>query len=357
MRLRLVIFSFASALIIPHLDAQSPPAQVSGPLAAEPAIMGELLQGRYSNTILGVTLEFPANCQIEDLEGSESFSRELPRRMHLHFKCGEDRVLLAAFPVTPDEKLDNVFRVSFMGVRDAGGFQAVGKQMSTNIDGCEVLSQNVRRESESGVYRGFFSHGYYVTVLHFGPKSTEGAREANVLTLSVHAQSPVDKPSEGETTATKKVDPKLHADAVKLVEVLGAKQYLQDNLEKMADDGQKALMDKCQECTPEFGKEWKKRFIERTNLSDYLDVFVRAYEKYFTDAEINELIALKQDTSKTAVPSPALKEKLAAVMPALMADQIGDCSKLGAKLGGEIGAEIGREHPEYTKPPANSAKP
>jgi len=40
-----------------------------------------------------------------------------------------------------------------------------------------------------------------------------------------------------------------------------------------------------------------------------------------------------------------------------MADQIGDCSKLGAKLGGEIGAEIGREHPEYTKPPANSAKP
>jgi hypothetical protein len=56
------------------------------------------------------------------------------------------------------------------------------------------------------------------------------------LALSANAQSPVDKPSESETTVAKKVDPKLHADAVKLVEVSGAKQHLQDNLEKMVDE-------------------------------------------------------------------------------------------------------------------------
>ena len=117
------------------------------------------------------------------------------------------------------------------------------------------------------------------------------------------------------------------------------------------------MMDKCQGCAPEFGKEWKKRFLERTNINDYLDVYVRAYEKYFTDAEINELIALQKETSKTAVPSPALKEKLIAVMPDLMADAIGDCSKIGAKLGAQIGAEIEREHPEDMKPPENSTKP
>ncbi|PYT42038.1 MAG: hypothetical protein DMG45_11070 [Acidobacteria bacterium] len=107
-----------------------------------------------------------------------------------------------------------------------------------------------------------------------------------VLALSASAQSPVDKPSESETTLAKKVDPKLHADAVRLVEVSGAKQHLQDNLEKMVNEAQKAMMDKCQGCAPEFGKEWKRRFLERTNINDYLDVYVRAYEKYFTNAEI-----------------------------------------------------------------------
>ena len=178
-----------------------------------------------------------------------------------------------------------------------------------------------------------------------------------VLALSASAQSPVDKPSESETTLAKKVDPKLHADAVRLVEVSGAKQHLQDNLEKMVNEAQKAMMDKCQGCAPEFGKEWKRRFLERTNINDYLDVYVRAYEKYFTNAEINELIVLQKETSKTAVPSPALKERLTAVMPELMADAIGDCGKIGAKLGAQIGAEIEREHPEYMKPPANSTRP
>ena len=177
------------------------------------------------------------------------------------------------------------------------------------------------------------------------------------LALSASAQSPTDKPSDGETAVAKKVDPKLHADAVKLVEVSGAKKHLQDNFEKMVDDGAKAMMDKCQGCAPEFGKEWKKRFLDRTNINDYLDVYVRAYEKYFTDAEINELIALQKDTSKTAVPSPALKEKLTAVIPDLVADTISDCGKIGAKLGAQIGAEIEREHPEYVKQPANSTKP
>ncbi|PYT52408.1 MAG: hypothetical protein DMG46_27100, partial [Acidobacteria bacterium] len=156
------------------------------------------------------------------------------------------------------------------------------------------------------------------------------------LRLSANAQSPVDKPSESETTLAKKVDPKLHADAVRLVEVSGAKQHLQDNLEKMVNETQKAMMDKCQGCAPEFGKEWKRRFLERTNINDYLDVYVRAYEKYFTNAEINELIVLQKETSKTAVPSPALKERLTAVMPELMADAIGDCGKIGAKLGAQI---------------------
>jgi hypothetical protein len=180
------------------------------------------------------------------------------------------------------------------------------------------------------------------------------------LTLCATAQSPVEKPSEpGEAAAAKKVDPKLHADAVKLVEVSGAKQRIRDNLKQMVSEGKKQMMEKCPRCTPEFGDEWEKRFLERININDFLDVYVRVYEKYFTDAELNELIALQKEkeTSKTASPSPALKEKLTSVMPSVMGDSVGGCSQIGAKLGAEIAGEIEREHPEYIRPPAKEDKP
>lgn len=180
------------------------------------------------------------------------------------------------------------------------------------------------------------------------------------LALSLNAQSTVDKHSESdEGTITKKVDPKLHADAVRLVEVSGAKQRLRENFSQLVDDGVKQIMEKCERCTPEFRDEWKKRFLERSNLQDYLDVYVRVYEKYFTDAELNELIALQKDkaSSKAASPSPALKEKLTSVMPDVMGDSMGGCAKIGAKLGAEIGSEIEREHPEYMKPPSDKNRP
>jgi hypothetical protein len=179
------------------------------------------------------------------------------------------------------------------------------------------------------------------------------------LTLSANAQPPVDKPSQpGENTIARKVDPKLHADAIRLVEVSRARERIQDNFKQMVDDGVKQMMEKCQRCTPEFGDEWKKRFLERSNINDYLDVYVRVYEKYFTDAEINELIASQKDKgpSTGASPSPALKEKLTRVMPSVMGDSMGGCAQIGAKLGAEIGGEIEREHPEYMKPPADTTK-
>jgi hypothetical protein len=184
MRFRLAVFSFVTALAILHVDAQSPPAQTS-----RPAILGEFAQGKYSNTVLGVMLEFPINWQVDDLESSEQFARSTPRQMFLGFKSSEDRVLLFADPVTPDEKLNRVFAASFMGARDGWGFKVVGKQMSSNIDGCEVLFQTVSLKSKAGkrfgVYRGFFSHGYYVSVLHLGPQNTDKAREAIVTNLHI----------------------------------------------------------------------------------------------------------------------------------------------------------------------------
>jgi hypothetical protein len=180
------------------------------------------------------------------------------------------------------------------------------------------------------------------------------------LTLSANAQAPIGKAAEPrDPVVASKVDSKLHADTIKLVEISGIRQRIQGNLKQMVADGKKQMMEKCQACSPEFADVWEKRMIERTNIQDYLDVFVSVYEKYFTDEEINELIDLqtKKNSSATASPSPSLKEKLSSIMPSVMGDSIGGCAKVGAKLGGEVGAEIEREHPEYVRSAAEPDKP
>jgi hypothetical protein len=181
-----------------------------------------------------------------------------------------------------------------------------------------------------------------------------------IVAFSATAQSSADKPSEQQdTSAAKKVDPKLHADAVKLVEASGARERVKGSLKQTVEEGKKKIVEKCSTCDSAFADEWGKRMLERLKVDDFLDVYVQVYEKYFTDDEINELISLQRtnENSQTPEPSAALKAKLASVMPSVMGDAVGGCAKIGAKLGGEIGAEIEKEHPEYLKAKAQANKP
>ena len=171
---------------------------------------------------------------------------------------------------------------------------------------------------------------------------------------SLPAQTPtpataqVEKPAAQDAkSTTDKPDPKLHADAVKLVELSGARKHLEDEFASMTEH----MMQQCPQRSPEFGEEWSKRMRARLKVDDFLEVFVQAYEKSFTDGEILELIKLqeKNNDSQPPAPSPHLKEKVDAVMPTVMSEVMGGCTRIGAKLGAEIGAEIEKEHPEYTK--------
>jgi hypothetical protein len=182
------------------------------------------------------------------------------------------------------------------------------------------------------------------------------------LILPLNLQSAAPNPSSPQKSSIenpqkpsveKKTDPKLHADAIQLVEVSGAKQRLQESFPKLIEDGRKAMMERCPTCTPAFADEWAKRMRDRVNVDDFLAVYVRVYEKYFTEQEIIELIALQRqkDGTGAATMSPALKQKLTDVMPALLGEAVGTCTQIGAKLGGQIGNEIEREHPEYFKAP------
>jgi len=177
------------ALILVAASTSFRPSPQSQPTSVQPAILGNLVQGTYSNTVLGVKFELSTDWQIDNPGESEDLSRHFPRRMHLRFKSNEDWIILSASPIEPDEKLQHVFRISLMGAKDGGGFHAVGEQTKEIRDGCEVLSQKLTRGLSSGpaigVYRGFFSRGYYLSVLHFGPLSTEEGREGIVKNLHI----------------------------------------------------------------------------------------------------------------------------------------------------------------------------
>jgi hypothetical protein len=184
MRLTTVVLFLVAASTTFRPSPQSQPAST-----VQPLILGNLVEGIYSNTVLGLKLELPTDWQIDNLAESEDFSRHLPGRMHLRLKLNGDWILLSATPLDPDEKLQEVFHISLKGAIDGGGFHTVGKQTTEIRDGCEMLGQKLTRKlrsgPESGVYRGLTSRGYYISVLHFGPPNTEEGREGIVKNLQI----------------------------------------------------------------------------------------------------------------------------------------------------------------------------
>lgn len=155
------------------------------------------------------------------------------------------------------------------------------------------------------------------------------------------------------------IDPKLHADVVQLVELTGARQRMLAGLDKQIDEGKNSILKNGPNADPRFAEEWAKRMKARTNIDDYVAVFVSVYEKHFNDDEILELIQIQRDSNdgKTPTVSPKLREKASAIAVTLQSEIMGGCTQVGAKLGGEIGMEISKEHPDWDKAPAAPATP
>jgi hypothetical protein len=178
--------------------------------------------------------------------------------------------------------------------------------------------------------------------------------------LTAYAQAPTENPTgKNPAESTGKVDPKLHADVLKLMDLMGLRDLLESSMKPLVGKGKQEMMAQCPKCSPEFGEEWAKRMLARLKVDDFMEVYVTAYENHFTDAEITEMISLQSKKKDVPPPnlSPQLKERLNAIMPTLLSEIMGGCTQVGAKLGGEIGMEIGKEHPEFleAKPESRSA--
>src|SRR5580700_6195506 len=93
------------------------------------------------------------------------------------------------------------------------------------------------------------------------------------------AYSPQTRAAEGVPDA---VDAKLHSDVIKLVELSGIRAAMQNNLKQIVDRGKARMLQLCTGCDPAYSDEWAKRMLTRLNIDDFIDVYVRVYEKYFS---------------------------------------------------------------------------
>lgn len=146
---------------------------------------------------------------------------------------------------------------------------------------------------------------------------------------------------------------------MKLLEAMGTRKVLADNIDAMIDNGKQKMIQQHPELDPAFSEEWARRMHARINLDEFLNVIAEIYEKHFNTSELTEMIGMYHDLGEQRTPhvSDALKAKLNNVMPEIQADMGAGLMELSEKIGSEVAITVAKDHPEYVKapPPAEPA--
>jgi hypothetical protein len=142
-----------------------------------------------------------------------------------------------------------------------------------------------------------------------------------------------------------------HESTVKLVGLLGTRQTLEANMDKMLQLGKEKIQQQSPSANPAFVEEWGKRMKDRLKVDDLVNIVVSVYERNYTNDELVELIQVQREVNDAKTPniSPRLKEKMSAAQISVTSEIMGEFTQLGAKVGGEVGTEIGAEHPDWVK--------
>lgn len=171
--LRLLLFS---TLLIPcATSAQSSASDA----ATRPAILGSLEKGKYSNPLIGFEFQLDPACTFADEARAIAWSTQLPQRLSLAFRCGDNLFLLSSFPVHADEtvNLKRDAQVSLQGAMDGGGFKKHGGWHNRTVNGTDVLVQELSRHNdldhEIGFYHAFMIGRRYVSILTIGPEANK----------------------------------------------------------------------------------------------------------------------------------------------------------------------------------------
>lgn len=150
---------------------------------------------------------------------------------------------------------------------------------------------------------------------------------------------------------------KLHESAMKLLEAADARQRLQETLDKLLEEGKRAMMTKNPGLDPAFGEEWMKRMRGRVSLDQIVEGTADVYEKYFTREELDELTQrqLELKNGRLYTLTPKLADKLKANASFIQRDINTSTSLVGGRLAVEVGKEIEKDHPEWIHPLTESA--
>jgi len=147
------------------------------------------------------------------------------------------------------------------------------------------------------------------------------------------------------------VETETHENAVKLIELMGIRQKLNANIDKIVQQGMEKMTQQFPNFPPAFSEEWGKRMKARLKVEDFVDVGVKVYEKHYTNDDLVELIKAQKEVNESKAPaiSPRLQDKVSKESTLAMSEIMGGFTQLGALLGGEVGKEIAAEHPDWVK--------
>jgi hypothetical protein len=154
--------------------------------------------------------------------------------------------------------------------------------------------------------------------------------------------APPGAPGAATEPAPAKIDPAREADIRRLLELSGTQQMMLQTVSQMATT-MKPLMTNA--LPPGDYREklvdlFFAKFLSKDLTTGVLNLTVPLYAKYFSDAEIGELIAFYQ--------SP-VGRKLVSVNPQLLSDVQQGAMKLGQELGGQCMREVIAENPDLIK--------
>lgn len=155
--------------------------------------------------------------------------------------------------------------------------------------------------------------------------------------------------------------PTIHQKALELLDAMGTRRVLEQNIDAMIENGRQKLVQQHPGLDPAFSDEWVRRMHERVKIDEFLDVVAAIYEKHFTLPEMDEMIRMYHDLAQNRPPqvSDALKQKLNDEIPEIQADMGAGLMELSEKIGGEVAQSVAADHPEYlrvTQPSAEQPK-
>jgi hypothetical protein len=141
--------------------------------------------------VIGFEIQLDPVCHFADESRAIESSTQLPQRLSLGLRCGENRVLLSSFPLHADEKINlkRDAQSSLQGAMDGGGFRKRGGWHNQTVDRTEMLVQELSRRDESGqefgIYHAFMIGRRYVSILAVGPETNRGELSQVLATLRV----------------------------------------------------------------------------------------------------------------------------------------------------------------------------